>query len=544
MPLAGFLFVYQAHYSVLQALAQMGIFTIEISIICYLADRFAQATMRAESSEREARCALDEKQIFFELIENSSDFISIADRNLKIIYLNLAGRKLVGLTEDSLLANVQLFDLSPPWHREYLSSVIVPAVLKSGCWHGKTYLLDQKLRTEISVSSSCCLIRDTGSSDLLGIGIVARDISEIARTEEALKRSEAELKEAQRLARVGNWSWEVQADRLTWSDELYRVFGRSKEVPISKYIELLRLFTQDCAKLLDEAVAKTLEDGTAYELELELARRPGVEKWISTKGEAIRNVSGKIIGLRGTAQDITEVKELQKMREEWNSVIAHDLRQPISLIAMSAELLPSLHQGPMSEKERAVDKNIQSAATSLSRMVDDLLDISRMESSRLVIEPRWIDPRILIRESLERMFHLLSGVRVMFKESGELLPVFADQVRIEQVINNLVSNAAKYGNKGSPVIVQISQHPDELEVSVTNEGQGIPEEEIPVLFNRFWRSKRTRNAGVPGLGLGLYIAKGLIEAHGGRIWVKSIPGQTTTFYFTLPTRRVGKQNAA
>ncbi|MFL5813418.1 MAG: ATP-binding protein [Bdellovibrionia bacterium] len=543
-PLAAFLFVYQAHYSPLQAMAQITVFAIEIAVICYLADRFATARERAESSERAARLALQERQIFFALIENSSDLIAISDKNAKIIYLNPAGRQMTALPENRSITGMELLDLCSAGQRELVSREIVPSVLKQDYWHGNTYLMNQKTGSEVAVSSSSFLIRQQGSKEVLGIGTVARDISEIQRTQEALRRTASELKEAQRVAQVGNWTWNLKTGRHEWSEELYRIFGKDPNHPLPAYDEMLTLFTPESARKLDEVVARVIENGSSYKMDLELAGGNEGHRWISSCGEAIRAESGEVVGIRGTAQDITELKELQRMREEWTSVIAHDLRQPISLISMSAELLPTLHKGEMDSGERVVEERIHTAAMSLSRMVDDLMDISRMEASRLVLERKWIDPRVVVRETLSRMSHEVSGFTVSLDESGELLPVYADQMRVEQVVSNLITNAVKYGKKDSKISVRLQRLPEEIQISVTNEGPGISKEEIPIIFSRFWRSKSTRGSGVPGLGLGLYIAKGLVEGHGGRIWVNSTPGKTTSFSFTLPTRAVAEKQSA
>jgi signal transduction histidine kinase len=109
-----------------------------------------------------------------------------------------------------------------------------------------------------------------------------------------------------------------------------------------------------------------------------------------------------------------------------------------------------------------------------------------------------------------------------------------DATRIEQVLDNLVSNAAKYGEIGADITIALERHDADFEVAVISRGAGIAPVDLPRVFQRFARSERERRRGVPGLGLGLYICKGLIEAHGGRIWAESIPGRTTTFRFTIP----------
>jgi signal transduction histidine kinase len=116
-------------------------------------------------------------------------------------------------------------------------------------------------------------------------------------------------------------------------------------------------------------------------------------------------------------------------------------------------------------------------------------------------------------------------------------------MRIGQVLGNLLSNAIKYGEKGSEIVVRLHRQDDEVDIAVTNHGKGIDPEDLPRIFSRFMRSKAAHGSGVRGLGLGLYIAKGVVAAHGGRMWVESVPGETTTFHVALPTANA-KQQAA
>jgi signal transduction histidine kinase len=113
---------------------------------------------------------------------------------------------------------------------------------------------------------------------------------------------------------------------------------------------------------------------------------------------------------------------------------------------------------------------------------------------------------------------------------------WADANRIEQVVGNLLSNARKYGDAEAEIRIDVEGRDEEVEVTVTNRGRGIGPEEVPTLFQRFMRSKASRASNIAGMGLGLYICKGIVDAHGGRIWVESTPGETTRFHFTLPAR--------
>ncbi|HEX5415119.1 MAG TPA: ATP-binding protein [Chloroflexota bacterium] len=162
------------------------------------------------------------------------------------------------------------------------------------------------------------------------------------------------------------------------------------------------------------------------------------------------------------------------------------------------------------------------------------LDVSRIEARRLTVVKRPVDLPALVSDVVARVQAITVGHPVDLEVAGSVPPVEADPVRIEQVLTNLLSNAAKYGTPGTAITVRVQHRDDEDVVAVTNLGAGITPEEYPTLFSRFYRASSARNGRQEGLGLGLYISHGIVEAHAGRIWAESIPGQTTTFFFALP----------
>jgi PAS domain S-box-containing protein len=378
---------------------------------------------------------------------------------------------------------------------------------------------------------------------IFAICAIWTDITEHKRTEEALRQTARDLREAQRVAHVGSWSWDLH-EKMTWSEETYRIFGRDPKVPLPiPFTPGAGIFTPESTEQLRTGVEKLAAGEGPYEMQLEFVRPDGTTGWVAARGENIRDEHGKIVAISGTVEDITTVKELQRMREEWTTVIAHDLRQPIGFIEMASEFLPTMHAGVVTGREKDMANRIQSAAHTLARMVDDLLDMSLLEADRLKLERDWVDPRNLIRETISRLSHLTKDRQVRVRDEGGLIPVYVDPMRIGQVLGNLVSNAVKYGDKDSEILVQLCRKKGQVEVSVTNQGKGIDPQDMPKIFGRFARSKSAPNWGVRGLGLGLYIANGVIKAHGGRMWAESTPGKTTTFHVTLPTVGAAREAA-
>ncbi|MDI1480159.1 PAS domain S-box protein [Polyangium sp. y55x31] len=248
---------------------------------------------------------------------------------------------------------------------------------------------------------------------------------------------------------------------------------------------------------------------------------------VLTNASPIRSEGGQLLGAVVTYEDITPLKELERLRQEWTSVVAHDLRQPVTTILM---LAGGLARSGADAAARTRGERIVGSAARLSRMIGDLLDLSRMEAHRLELLRAPTDVPALLARVIEASG---SRERVMLSIHGELPTLFVDPQRIEQVAENLLSNAIKYGEPGTPIEILSERRGDEVVVKVRNQGPGITAEDMRTLFERFQRGG-AKGSAIKGLGLGLYIVRGLVEAHGGRIEARSVPGETTTFSFSLP----------
>jgi signal transduction histidine kinase len=176
---------------------------------------------------------------------------------------------------------------------------------------------------------------------------------------------------------------------------------------------------------------------------------------------------------------------------------------------------------------------ISQAAEQMDALIRDLLDVNRLDAGKLVIASAPVDPSVLLADSLQTLRPLVEekGISLDLQIEPALPKVMADRERIQQALSNLVGNAIKFSATGSKIVVVPRREADEVVISVIDNGKGIPAEQLPLVFDRYWQSSRTDRQGA---GLGLAIAKGIVEAHGGRIWIESTPGEGTTASFTLP----------
>jgi signal transduction histidine kinase len=256
----------------------------------------------------------------------------------------------------------------------------------------------------------------------------------------------------------------------------------------------------------------------------------------------VRHRSETIIGRIFVLRDVTRETEAERMRSALVATVSHELRSPLTAISGYTDTL--LHEGPWDEDtQREFLEAVLTSAQRLSALVDNLLDAASLEAGVLRLQPEPIRvERIAERVLAQR--RLLAGNCTLELETRAGLPlVVADGVRVEQVLANLVDNAIKYSPNGGVVHIRLARTADgDLAVSVSDQGVGIPPEQLPHLFERFYRVTSSGRS-VKGVGLGLYICRSLIEAHGGRIWVESQPGVGSTFVFTLPASHEPAEDA-
>ena len=228
-------------------------------------------------------------------------------------------------------------------------------------------------------------------------------------------------------------------------------------------------------------------------------------------------------------RDITERKHLERLRQDVLAIVSHDLRNPLAVIGMQTQLL----QGRQAYDEAGVGV-IREQVRRMTHLIDDLSDVVRLDEGQFLLRQEELDLGILATEAVLRAGVQTDRHTIRVEMPENPVMGYWDRVRLEEVLDNLVGNAVKYSPAGGEILVQVAGADGEAHLSVTDYGVGVPTEALPQLFERFRRADGT---GLPGLGFGLYIARMLVEAHGGRILVESEFGRGSTFTVVLPILR-------
>jgi two-component system sensor histidine kinase ResE len=247
--------------------------------------------------------------------------------------------------------------------------------------------------------------------------------------------------------------------------------------------------------------------------------------------------NGKMIrGAVAVLRDMTEERRLDKLRKDFIANVSHELRTPIAMLQGYSEAIVD-DVAATDEEKKELAKVIYDESLRMGRLVNDLLDLARMEAGHLTLHHE----QVPLKPYIERIIHKFQalakekGVHLLVEMNDELIVSF-DPDRIEQVLTNLIDNALRHTDEGGEVRVIVDTDEEVVRISVQDSGSGIPEEDLPFVFERFYKADKARTRGRSGTGLGLAIAKNIVDAHKGTIAVHSKLGEGTTFTFTLPLK--------
>jgi PAS domain S-box-containing protein len=382
-----------------------------------------------------------------------------------------------------------------------------------------------------------------------------QDVTELRRTEEALRRSEHGLANAQRIAQIGSWEWDVATDRLDWSRETYRIFDRPSELfhpTIDTFLQCVHSADRDAVRA---AVERALQGGETYSIDHRVVRPDGTTRIVHEQAEVIFDSQHRPVQMNGTIQDVTERKQeeeaLRRAKEQaevaslaksqFLANMSHELRTPLNAIIGFSEIMANQMFGPLGAgKYVSYVTDILESGSHLLNVINDILDMSRIEAGAVRLNETEIDLNLTAGSALRLVEQRAgdAGLHLFNRIPSDLPSVYADERLMRQVLINLLSNAAKFTPAGGSISLNAgSAAGGGIWLAVADTGIGIAPENIAIALEPFGQVDGSLDRRYEGTGLGLPLVKSIVELHSGTIVIDSTPGVGTAVTVQLPAFR-------
>ena len=537
----------------------------------------------------ERKQAEEERAKLIDILEATPDFIGTVSVEQRTLYLNSAARKVFGFAENEDCTNFSLSEGHPDWAYQIVINEGIPAAIRDGFWVGETAFLSHDGR-EIPVSQAL-VAHKSPDGNVKMLSTIARDITlqqQIAATLVEAEQRWRSLLENVRLVVVGlDNKGKVEYVNPCFLD----LVGYTKaEVIGQDWFETflpLHQKTQGQNNFLE-----LLEQQFYTHNQSVILTKSGEEKVIAWNNTLLQDPQGYVIGTLSIGEDVTERQVIERMKDEFISVVSHELRTPLTSIHGALNLLSSGLVGTESEKGRRVIEIAAESAERLVRLVNDILELERLESGKISLSKQTCNAADLMTQAIDMMQVMANRAGITLSVAPQTILLNADSDRLIQLLTNLLGNAIKFSSRGSTVWLTvelragdqsfsqeglgrqggqggfstqylpssphlpISPSPSSSPASaappvgqfltpnptvlfkIQDQGRGIPADKIESIFERFHQVDASDSRKKGGTGLGLAICRSIVQQHGGRIWVESTLGKGSSFYFTLPGQEI------
>lgn len=358
----------------------------------------------------------------------------------------------------------------------------------------------------------------------------------LSEKQQQLRESIDALERAQHTAKLGSWEWDVKHDEVTWSKELFRIYDMQPDNNRMSYEDYLKLIHPDDLEIHTKTIQAGIRKKRSFKHDHRIVLADGSVKYMHGEGSPVLDKDGHVIKLTGTSQDVTEMYHLDIAKREFVSLASHQLRTPASGVKAFLSILVDGHAGPLNKKQLAFAKKAYESNNRQLDIIESLLSLASIESGRLTMFKETLDLSAFVKECLAAHKHAVREKKhkLTYQKPKHPVLVLADANALQMAVDNLVSNATKYTLDRGTISVEVRATNTHAYLEVIDTGIGIARKDIPSLFQKFNRLSDPASKTVGGSGLGLYMAKYIVELHKGTLSVRSKHGVGTRFIMKLP----------
>lgn len=470
------------------------------------------------------------------LIENSPNLILRLDRQLRHLYINSAIEKILGIPPAAFIGKT-FCEMGLSERNISAAEDAIRTLVTTGI--SQQYEIDLLLSDnrgiayyQVSVIPEYDTDGEIATILMVFADITSNKLGEIA-LQEAHRRWQSLLDNVRLIVVSLDDEWKVEYANPFFLEstgyELAEVIGKewlSCFVPQTEQVKI----TQDFVGFMSnpEQFHKYYQNS--------IVTKTGQERVVSWNNTILRNHNDEIIGTISIGEDITEKLKVERIKSEFISIASHELRTPLSSIRGALGLLAS---GVLANQPETTQHMLDIASSDterLVRLVNDILDLERLESNNVTLNRQWSDTAEICQQVIETMEAIATKSQIEIISNVPSQQIFADRDRLIQTLVNLLSNAVKFSMPHSQIHLEVEAITDEIIFRVRDHGRGIPESNLESIFERFNQVDASDSRQMGGTGLGLAICRSIVQQHGGKIWVESVVNQGSTVSFTIPNR--------
>lgn len=469
----------------------------------------------------------------------------VIDQNNSILQIDKQMLTMFGWQTDVEIVGKPLLDIIEEKDKQYVGDAL-KKILQEG---HITDLQCNAIRKDgnylrVSISGSLLTGVDKESKEMM---LVVHDITPHLSELEQVREAQRQLTEAQQIAHLGSWEWDIVTDKFKWSEEMYHLFSMVPQSEVNNDSLMAYVLDEDNEKVKN-FINKSLEDGSSV-LDFRVVNPESKAiRWFHARGKTFYDANHKPQRMVGTVHDITREKEIDQVKTQFLSLASHQMRGPLTTINWNAEMLLQQQSEGLSDSQRKYIQELYNASKRTVQLTNDLLTVSELELGRMPFKPEKLSLPKIAKRVLEDYDHMLAEKKINFKEiySGDLPEMETDFFLLKTIFHELISNAVNYTPSEGTITMNISIDPSKTNtilLSIADTGYGIPKEEQEKIFTKMFRATNAKAKVMGGTGLGLYIVKLISQLFGGEVWFTSEENKGTTFFVSLPFAAKPKENA-